>query len=82
METLDQGSHHPLVKYLETDMSRPAIEVHRTPATFVAVGHSTNELASQLLIYLFGTSTDKCYFFSLVSDFFLTDLTLNIAKPV
>jgi hypothetical protein len=26
MEELDHGSHHPLIKHPETDMSRPEIE--------------------------------------------------------
>ncbi len=54
MEELDQSSLYPLIKLPETDVSR--LE-NPTPAAFVTRGHSTKQLSSQILIYLFGTST-------------------------
>ncbi len=50
LEKLDQS---PLIKHPETDVSRAR---SKTLASCVAGGHSTKELANQILIWTFGTS--------------------------
>jgi hypothetical protein len=55
--TIDQGYLHALLEHPETNISMPGIEPG-PPAS-----QASKELFEQLMLFLFGTSTDRSYFY-------------------